>query len=207
MREINECTAEVFRRSEKRIKERKRNRNCILALCIPLCLIITVWSVTILPAILPVGNAAKENAVKDNAINDAAAEGVVEEIINGSYFCSYTEVVIRNANDTYADSQEITDKVEITKIYSAILTLYDEVNGDEPVDAEADDMENAGFADQSSEAESRLNGCVITFRTEDSLETVYTLDGNELLNVDKNMKIILMDSQIAELKEVLGISE
>lgn len=24
MREINECTAEVFRRSEKRIKERKR---------------------------------------------------------------------------------------------------------------------------------------------------------------------------------------
>ena len=30
MREINECTAEVFRRSEKRIKERKRNRNRIL---------------------------------------------------------------------------------------------------------------------------------------------------------------------------------
>ena len=29
MREINECTAEVFRRSEKRIKERKRNRNRI----------------------------------------------------------------------------------------------------------------------------------------------------------------------------------
>ena len=30
MREINECTAEVFRRSEKRIKERKRNRNRML---------------------------------------------------------------------------------------------------------------------------------------------------------------------------------
>lgn len=34
MREINECTAEVFRRSEKRIKERKRNRNRILKTCV-----------------------------------------------------------------------------------------------------------------------------------------------------------------------------
>ncbi len=55
MREINECTAEVFRRSENRIKERKRNRNRILAMCIPLCLIITIFSVTMLPGMLPVG--------------------------------------------------------------------------------------------------------------------------------------------------------
>ena len=53
MREINECTAEVFRRSEKRIKERKRNRNRILAFCVPLCLIVTVWSIMILPAMMP----------------------------------------------------------------------------------------------------------------------------------------------------------
>ena len=55
MREINECTAEVFRRSENRIKERKRNRNRILAMCIPLCLIITIFSVTMIPAMLPAG--------------------------------------------------------------------------------------------------------------------------------------------------------
>ena len=53
MREINECTAEVFRRSEKRIKERKRNRNRLLAFCIPLCLIVTVWSIMIPPAMMP----------------------------------------------------------------------------------------------------------------------------------------------------------
>ena len=55
MREINECTAEVFRRSENRIKERKKNRNRILAMCIPLCLIITIFSVAMIPGILPVG--------------------------------------------------------------------------------------------------------------------------------------------------------
>ena len=55
MREINDCTAEVFRRSENRIKERKRNRNRVLAMCIPLCLIITIFSVAMIPGMLPVG--------------------------------------------------------------------------------------------------------------------------------------------------------
>lgn len=49
MRELNVCKAEVFRRSEKRIKERRRMRRRVLALCIPLCLIVTIWSVSILP--------------------------------------------------------------------------------------------------------------------------------------------------------------
>ncbi|MBE6608913.1 MAG: hypothetical protein E7633_10220 [Ruminococcaceae bacterium] len=56
MREITECTAEVFRRSENRIKERKRNRNRILAMCIPLCLILTVFSATLLQGMIPAGN-------------------------------------------------------------------------------------------------------------------------------------------------------
>ena len=55
MRNFEERKAEVFRRSENRIKERKRNRNRILAMCVPLCLILTMFSVTILPAMLPAG--------------------------------------------------------------------------------------------------------------------------------------------------------
>ena len=55
MRELNECTAEVFRRSEKRIMERRKARNRILALCIPLCVIVIVWSAMILPDRMPAG--------------------------------------------------------------------------------------------------------------------------------------------------------
>ena len=55
MRELNECKAEVFRRSDNRIKERRRNRNRILAMCIPLCLVLTIFSVMILPGMLPAG--------------------------------------------------------------------------------------------------------------------------------------------------------
>jgi len=42
MRELNECKAEVFRRSDNRIKERRRKFNRVLALCVPLCLILTI---------------------------------------------------------------------------------------------------------------------------------------------------------------------
>lgn len=55
MRELNECKAEVFRRSDNRIKERRRSRNRILAMCVPLCLVLTIFSVMMLPGMLPAG--------------------------------------------------------------------------------------------------------------------------------------------------------
>ena len=42
MRDLQECQAEVFRRSEQRIKARKHRRNCIVALCVPLVLCLAV---------------------------------------------------------------------------------------------------------------------------------------------------------------------
>lgn len=65
MRELNECTAEVFRRSENRIKERKKKRNHVLAWCIPLCLLIAVCSVI---PLMP-GEPANGGAVMDGAHN------------------------------------------------------------------------------------------------------------------------------------------
>lgn len=175
MRELNECKAEVFRRSEKRIKERKKKLKRILALCIPLCLAVTVLSFAVL---------TKEKV----KYGDYGAE---------SYVCSYTEAVISTADGTYTVSRKITDKVEVTNIFSAIFNLYNEA-----YDAGTDGNENAGaLPDTSTES----NNCVITFRTEDGFQTVYTLEGNELSSVDENMKTVLTDSQVAELKEVLGI--
>ena len=42
MRSLDECKAEIFRRSEIKIKQRKKNRNRVLAACIPLCLCISI---------------------------------------------------------------------------------------------------------------------------------------------------------------------
>ena len=46
MRNFEERKAEVFRRSEKRIKERIRKRNSLLAVGIPMCLVFIVLSIT-----------------------------------------------------------------------------------------------------------------------------------------------------------------
>lgn len=83
MRELNECKAEVFRRSENRIKERKKNRNRILALCIPLCLILTVMSITILPAMMPIGNnkTANEDSYMDGIEHDEKGD---HDAMNGT---------------------------------------------------------------------------------------------------------------------------
>lgn len=52
MRDISEYTAEVFSRSKKRIEKRKKIRNRVISLCIPLCLAVTVLSVTVLPELI-----------------------------------------------------------------------------------------------------------------------------------------------------------
>lgn len=78
MRDINEITAEVFRRSDKRIKERKRNRNRIIMCCIPFLICITVFSATILPAMMPAKDSSppqNEGAwggINDEGDNDGA---------------------------------------------------------------------------------------------------------------------------------------
>ena len=70
MRSFEERKAEVFRRSENRIKKRKRNRNLILTLLITLCLIVTVWSVTILPSIFSFGTKKSQNDDTVNIFNE-----------------------------------------------------------------------------------------------------------------------------------------
>ncbi len=55
MRTFEERKAEIFLRSENRIKQRRKNRRRILSVCIPLCVILIVGSVA-LPRLIPVGD-------------------------------------------------------------------------------------------------------------------------------------------------------
>ncbi len=53
MRNFNECKAEIFRRIDIGIKERKRKRNCILKCCVPLCLCFVIFSTAVIMELLP----------------------------------------------------------------------------------------------------------------------------------------------------------
>lgn len=187
MREIDECKAEVFRRSEKRIKERKKKRNYILYLYIPLFMVVIVWSVMIMPEMMP------KKAVKN------IAEGVSEDsTTSNSYVCPYTEVMIRNAGSSNDGSQRVTDKVKVARIFETIFALDESSGGGLTDDEDA--------ADQN-EGTKYMTGYIITFVTEDGSEKVYALDNNELFNVDENTKTILTGSQLEELSTLLGIAD
>ena len=49
MRNFEQRKAEVFRRIEERIQSRRKQRNCILAFCIPFCLILAVLTAGLFP--------------------------------------------------------------------------------------------------------------------------------------------------------------
>lgn len=57
MRTLEQCKAEVFRRSEEKIRKRKVVRRCVIAACLPLCLFMSFWAVMILPAMMPAKSA------------------------------------------------------------------------------------------------------------------------------------------------------
>lgn len=76
MRTLEQCKAEVFRRSEEKIRKRKVVRRCVIAACLPLCLFVSFWAVMILPAMMPAKSAdsTAENAAPMEFYNDTEKE-------------------------------------------------------------------------------------------------------------------------------------
>ena len=83
VRSLDECKAEVFRRSERRIKERKRIRNRALALCIPLCLLILL-SASMLPGALFAGSGDAPEGSESSWDGGFDSEDFWEGIVEGS---------------------------------------------------------------------------------------------------------------------------
>lgn len=120
MRELNECKAEVFRRSDNRIKERRRNRNRILAMCIPLCLVLTIFSVMMLPGMLPAGrdkapeaDGLSGNATSGDRGDQGNNEGVYKVLITG-FSDGHTTVSLSREYE-FADFEKYKDQTPESK--------------------------------------------------------------------------------------------
>ena len=199
MREINECTAEVFRLSEKRIKARKRKRKRILAVCIPFCLIITVLSVIVIPQVVPAMR-TKESA---------------DEIVANCKYnldCSYIAVEIQGDGIFSEYYDRVTDKADANKLFGVIHSLFETVEASqgcihEDKKSESTDENKYGGDQGKTELASKLSGYTIIFTDKDGSKTMYNLIENILFNADTNEVVILSDAQADELMTALGISE
>lgn len=198
MRELDECTAEVFRRSEKRIKERRRNHSRILAVCIPVCLIVTVWSAIIFPGMMPTADTSDlAQAVEE--INGKA---------EGSLAGPYVSVEIQTAGPLpEGHDREVTDRLAVAEMFRAIQSLFADTDGNDLTDGGNVPAEEEPAANDLTDAASNRTDCTITFTAEDGSRAVYRLSGNELANERTNETIFLSDPQMAKLLAVLNISE
>lgn len=193
MRELNECTAEVFRRSEKRIKERKRNRNRVLALCVPVILIAAVWSAMSLPGMMPEGGTLGNDRFTGESAGNAPE----------SVHCPYTSAEIQEAGRR----EEVTDRPAVAELFDAVDSLFAEAAGNgQQINGNLPAEETNGNQNLTDSAGSPKT-CTITFTAEDGSRAMYRLSGNTLVNAETTETIILSDSQIAGLLSALGLTE
>lgn len=196
MRNFEERKAEVFRRSENRIKERKRNSNRILALCIPLCLVSTIWSVAVLPSMLLTKDTGAEQEMEFNGSGNDA-DGAEGKLV-------YLSVEVKgNDSEFYS---EITHASGVTDVYENVFLAF-----------ETQDTGNNMFGviqegtsdDESKESASNSkdsHSYTITLNAADGSNRIYLLDNNILKDVTFNRTTILTDEQLAKFRLSLGLT-
>ena len=194
MRNLDECQAEVFRRSEKRIKERKRRRNHMLMTCIPLVLCIAF----LLPVFLKDEKKAAPNAmgspesVMDNAslvVDESLSEVAASVTVLGEEF-----------------SNALVDDTVVRRIYaylSSFGTRGTESNGATDNKVAVEDAESAEDGFQNTAGAPNRGYMIKVVILGD--ETVYYLDGNTLENQTTNQTYSLSEKQVTELQGLLGI--
>ena len=195
MRDLDECTAEVFRRSEKRIRDRRRNRSRVLAVCIPICLIAAVWSVTVFPGRTP------------ELETSNYAQSVWETTGDADRDLVYIAFEIQDAG-VYPEERDgkVTDPAVVDEMFRTIHSLFADPGGNLPACENFPATEDNPCYDQAESTNTR-KVYTITFTAEDGLQTVYILRENTLVDVNEDKTIFLSDAQTVELMAVLGILE
>ena len=187
MRNFDERIAEIYRRSEKIVQQRKKRRKHILLVCIPLVLCLTVLGALSMPSMMPKGDAAPENMAAD---------------ASGIYTANVVKVDVTGENRTltYTDVQDV---LRITD-YLRECTL-------EP--PAAVQPENNGVCDREDSSQSVLEdqstentGYTVTLVMEDGSQIRYFLQDHQLINAQTNCSYPLSQGQLKELKAQLGLS-
>ena len=197
MRELHECRAEVFRRSEKRIQERKQRRNHLIMACLPLVLCITILGAFLFPGGTP----------EDPGFNGAAGGGLTEEKFE-SLSCPIAKITITGGNfsQTY---REVEDLLLISDQLYSYGSRGSETTGttDDSIVSEGEDRkENAddiygNITDHSNVA------YTITLVTHEGVKTEYRLAGKTLENLTTKQTYHLSQTQVNELYELLGMPQ
>lgn len=198
MRNLDECRAEVFRRSEARIKARKERRNAILTACVPVALCVTLLWLVKQPGVAnETTGAVAECATEPAGVMD------VDSPVSLSSSVVRVEVEGMGFDLTHTEPEKVA---QIAKQlhdwkYTAYGITLPPPEGTTPPDGanqngEEDDVVVMGFGE----------GITITLVMNQGEGKAYTLLGDCLTEEDTGRTCVLTQSQSARLAELLGIT-
>ncbi len=203
MRNFEERKAEVFRRSENRIKERKRNRNRVLALCIPLCLVVTVGSIVTLPSLFT----QKSNDVvyEDNgsSYGDTAPESAGDFFIKESKTHNFISVSVKGKGY----DGKITDAASVGNVFDTIYDILEANGGYKDIIEDSVESENYENKDFVTESTMESEQYIITMKSSDGTERICFLDGNVLYDQAFDNEIYLTNVQLNDLLVALELAD
>lgn len=179
--------AEIFRRSEERIKKKKRNRKSVLTLCVPLALCLTLGGLYLRQS-MP-GQDDTIQAVLDDALNTEAA---FEEIFS-------PPSTLSAAISGEGISISLTDPAQLntlTQLLSQIEATAVRSEFSESIYVSEEDIQ------QSAQ---KQTGCQLVLTRSDGTQTLWHLTETALENLTNGTRHPLTASQYQALCEALSI--
>ena len=218
MRNLEDCKAEVFRRSEERIKERKRNRNRMLACCIPLCLLLVAGGIYVRPLFEPVDEIWEMNA-EPTGVPGRELGGMEESMLH-AWAANCTSVEIINVISDGDSFRKVTDSDAAAELYRVVVKSFSpptmggsgsggKTSADEKESAMiTDGSEKDTIMDEQLKKECTWYGKTadykLVFHTKGGEEFIFCLYGNVLYDAKNDCGVALTDTQLSELKTQMG---
>lgn len=198
MRDFEQRKAEIFRRSEERLTQRKHRRRMIIS-CVPLVICIAVLSVVHVPDLIPTINTGGKSQVEEN--KDTSS---VQTDETKSY--SAVKVQARSENTEYYREFEEPESVE--KIVNTIEKYNCEKNNASASTEAETDYDNAAaggatMAAELPEEDKKEDGYRITVVSSDGSERVYTIADGYLRDLTNGKKVFLTKEQVSEISSLL----
>ena len=182
MRDLHECQAEVFRRSEKRIKTRRQRRKHIAIACVPLVLCVILATPLLWPEEKAIGPGASESVT-----------GSLQENANESFTCSIAQITVAGGGF----SRTFTGDSQVLPIWDGLTQTPQGSGG---MISSPAHQENTGRGSETAGLEYTIT---LVMRYGEKIE--YLLSGNTLKDLTADQTHILSEKQANTLYDLLGI--
>lgn len=190
MRSLQECQAEVFRRSENRIRQRKQRRVRIFAFCIPLVLCVGLLGVLYLP-----GRSGSPTTLETTTVCFSDVMDSNETVL----FAGSVEVSGSGLSHVYTAGEDVQEIIRLLTL-AASLPMESEDDAEETRDIATKGDSSAQLKEESLQKSYRI---LVT--ESDGTQAEYLLLGTLLLQESTQTVFHMDEDTCSALKAALGI--